>query len=65
MKEFAAQTESYGNAAHMENAGAFSTIAWKSPKPLFHIPTASAAVYKFIKEKKGEKPKIFDYQFPP
>ena len=33
---------SYGNAAHIENADAFSTIAWKSPKPLFHIPTAPA-----------------------
>ena len=34
---------SCGNAAHVENAGAFPTIAWKSPKPLFHIPTAAAA----------------------
>lgn len=33
----------YGNAAHVENSEQFSTIAWKSPKPLFHIPTASAA----------------------
>lgn len=32
-----------GNAAHMENSEQFSTIAWKSPEPLFHIPTASAA----------------------
>ena len=34
---------SYGNAAHVENSKQFSTIAWKSPKPLFHIPTAPAA----------------------
>ncbi len=38
-----AATESYGNAAHVENSKQFPTIAWKSPKPLFHIPTASAA----------------------
>jgi putative transposase len=42
-KKVIAANASYGNAAHMENAGAFSTIAWKSPKPLFHIPTATAA----------------------
>ena len=38
-----AANANYGNAAHMENSKQFSTIAWKSPKPLFHIPTASAA----------------------
>lgn len=38
-----AAIESYGNAAHVENSEQFSTIAWKSPKPLFHIPTATAA----------------------
>lgn len=42
MKGVAANTNC-GNAAHMENSKQFSTIAWKSPKPLFHIPTASAA----------------------
>jgi putative transposase len=42
-KKNAAAHAIYGNAAHVENAGAFSTIAWKSPKPLFHIPTATAA----------------------
>ena len=38
-----AAIEGYGNAAHIENSEQFSTIAWKSPKPLFHIPTATAA----------------------
>lgn len=42
-KKSVAACESYGNAAHVENSEQFSTIAWKSPKPLFHIPTASAA----------------------
>lgn len=42
-KKVIAVCESYGNAAHVENSEQFSTIAWKSPKPLFHIPTASAA----------------------
>jgi len=42
-KKKMAADESYGNAAHIENSKQFSTIAWKSPKPLFHIPTASAA----------------------
>ena len=41
-KKSIAANESYGNAAHIENSEQFSTIAWKSPKPLFHIPTASA-----------------------
>lgn len=42
-KKSGAANANCGNAAHVENAGAFSTIAWKSPKPLFHIPTAPAA----------------------
>jgi putative transposase len=42
-KKVIAACESYGNAALMENSEQFSTIAWKSPKPLFHIPTATAA----------------------
>ena len=42
-KKSGAANTSYGNAAHIENSKQFSTIAWKSPKPLFHIPTATAA----------------------
>ena len=41
-KKSIAANKSYGNAALMENSEQFSTIAWKSPKPLFHIPTAPA-----------------------
>ncbi len=54
---FAKQKRSRGNAAHVENSKQFSTIAWKSPKRLSHIPTASATGPNSRNLRKGEEPK--------
>jgi hypothetical protein len=47
----------------VEHAGAFSTIAWESPKRLSHIPTASAVIYKFIKKKKEKNQRSLPINF--
>lgn len=56
-KQIAKQRRSRGNAAHVENSKQFSTIAWKSPKRLSHIPTASTTGINLRNLRKGDKPK--------